>query len=208
MKRLFDVIASIIGIVIMSPILLIVALIILFTDGKPILFTQDRMGMNGKAFKCYKFRSMHRDTPQEVATSQLEDPYRYISKVGKVIRSTSIDELPQLFNVLKGDMSIVGPRPLVLSERYMHKLRTKAGIYQLRPGLTGLAQINGRDEVFDSVKLKYDIEYLKHTSIKLDIYIILMTVWVVLMKIGISEGKAPQQPHTSNLHEQPHEKVI
>ncbi|MBO5494659.1 MAG: sugar transferase, partial [Eubacterium sp.] len=142
----------------------------------------------GRPFKIYKFQTMKNNTPN-VATGQLENPDKYITKVGRILRRTSLDELPQLWNILKGDMSFVGPRPLISSEIRAHRLRLESGVYRFRPGLTGLAQISGRDSISLVKKVKYDKIYCDNWSLKLDLIILLRSVGVCIKQEGFYEGK-------------------
>lgn len=179
MKRSFDLILSIISLVMLSPLLVFVAIwIILDSPGGP-FFKQDRPGLNNKLFKIYKFRSMKKDTPN-VSTDKLKDSGSFITKPGHFIRKTSIDELPQLINIAKGDMSFVGPRPALYNQYELIEERTKRNIHTIRPGLTGYAQVMGRDNISDEDKVKYDEYYLKNQSFKLDLKIIFMTFLKVL----------------------------
>lgn len=188
MKRLFDFVMSLIGIIVLSPIILIVALAVKLTSPGPMLFKQRRIGKNNDEFQIYKFRTMRIDTPN-VPTHLLENPEQWITPVGKFLRKTSLDELPQLFNILKGEMSIVGPRPALYNQIDLKEMRTEAGIHKLVPGLTGWAQINGRDEIPLSLKVKLDKEYLERKNFFFDIKIIFMTVLSVLKSEGVQEGK-------------------
>ena len=189
MKRLFDFVMSLIGIVVLSPIILIVSLAVKFTSPGPMLFKQRRIGKNNVEFEIYKFRTMRIDTPN-VPTHLLENPEQWITPVGKFLRKTSLDELPQLFNILKGEMSIVGPRPALYNQIDLKEMRTEAGVHKLVPGLTGWAQINGRDEIPLSLKVKLDKEYLMKKSFFFDIKIIFMTAISVIKSEGVQEGKA------------------
>lgn len=189
MKRLFDFLISLIAIILLSPIILIVALAIKVTSPGPILFKQRRMGKDNIEFEIYKFRTMRIDTPN-VPTHLLENPEQWITPIGKFLRKTSLDELPQLFNILKGEMSIVGPRPALYNQLDLKDMRTKVGVHKLIPGLTGWAQINGRDEIPLSLKVNLDKEYLDRKSFLFDIKIIFMTVLSVLKSDGVQEGKA------------------
>lgn len=189
MKRLFDFVMSLIGIVVLSPIILIVSLAVKFTSPGPMLFKQRRIGKNNVEFEIYKFRTMRIDTPN-VPTHLLENPEQWITPVGKFLRKTSLDELPQLFNILKGEMSIVGPRPALYNQIDLKEMRTEAGVHKLVPGLTGWAQINGRDEIPLSLKVKLDKEYLMKKSLFFDIKIIFMTALSVIKSEGVQEGKA------------------
>lgn len=189
MKRVFDFIISLIGVIVLSPIILIVALAVKFTSPGPMLFKQRRIGKNNVEFEIYKFRTMRIDTPN-VPTHLLENPEQWITPVGKFLRKTSLDELPQLFNILKGEMSIVGPRPALYNQIDLKEMRTEAGVHKLVPGLTGWAQINGRDEIPLSLKVKLDKEYLMKKSLFFDIKIIFMTALSVIKSEGVQEGKA------------------
>lgn len=189
MKRIFDFLMSLIGILILSPIIIIVALSVKLTSKGPILFKQRRIGKNNEEFSIYKFRTMRIDTPN-VPTHLLENPEQWITPVGKFLRKTSLDELPQLFNILSGKMSIVGPRPALYNQYDLKDMRTKEGIHKLVPGLTGWAQINGRDEIPLSLKVKLDKEYLERKSFWLDLKIIFLTAVSVVKSEGVQEGKA------------------
>ena len=188
LKRIFDFLMSLIAIIILSPVILIVALAVKFTSPGPILFKQRRIGKDNVEFEIYKFRTMRIDTPN-VPTHLLENPEQWITPVGKFLRKTSLDELPQLFNILKGEMSIVGPRPALYNQIDLKEMRTEAGVHKLVPGLTGWAQINGRDEIPLSLKVKLDKEYLERKNFFFDIKIIFMTVLSVLKSEGVQEGK-------------------
>ncbi|MGL4740735.1 MAG: sugar transferase [Sarcina sp.] len=187
MKRLFDFISSLIGIIILSPILLVVSIIIKCTSEGPIFFAQRRIGKNNKEFKIYKFRTMRIDTPN-VATHLLDNPDKWITPIGKFLRKTSLDELPQLFNIIKGEMSVVGPRPALYNQDDLIALRTEKEVHKLVPGLTGWAQINGRDELPIEEKVTLDEEYIKIKSFWVDIKIIFMTIASVAKSDGVVEG--------------------
>lgn len=191
MKRIFDFIMSLLAIICLSPIIIIVSLIIKFTSEGPILFKQRRIGKDNKEFNIYKFRTMRVDTPN-VATHLLENPEQYITAIGKFMRKTSLDELPQLFNILKGEMSIVGPRPALYNQLDLRDMRTKVGVNKLVPGLTGWAQINGRDEIPLDIKVGLDKEYLDKKSFWFDIKIIFLTAIKVVKSDGVQEGKSNQ----------------
>ena len=188
LKRVFDFFMSLIAIIILSPVILIVALAVKFTSPGPMLFKQRRIGKDNVEFEIYKFRTMRIDTPN-VPTHLLENPDQWITPVGKFLRKTSLDELPQLFNILKGEMSIVGPRPALYNQIDLKEMRTEAGVHKLVPGLTGWAQINGRDEIPLSLKVKLDKEYLEKKNFLFDIKIIFMTVLSVIKSEGVQEGK-------------------
>ena len=195
MKRLFDFLMSLIAIIILSPVILIVDLAVKFTSPGPMLFKQRRIGKDNIEFKIYKFRTMRIDTPN-VPTHLLENPEQWITPIGKFLRKTSLDELPQLFNILKGEMSIVGPRPALYNQLDLKEMRTEVGVHKLVPGLTGWAQINGRDEIPLSLKVNLDKEYLERKSFLFDIKIIFMTVLSVLKSDGVQEGKAENNNET------------
>lgn len=197
MKRIFDFIMSLLAIICLSPIIIIVSLIIKVTSDGPILFKQRRIGKDNKEFNIYKFRTMRVDTPN-VATHLLENPEQYITAIGKFMRKTSLDELPQLFNILKGEMSIVGPRPALYNQLDLRDMRTKVGVHKLVPGLTGWAQINGRDEIPLDIKVKLDKEYLDQKSFLLDLKIIFLTVIKVLKSDGVQEGKVKNNNKNNN----------
>ncbi len=167
------------------PIFVLVSLFILFENGSPIFFKQERFGKNGKLFWIYKFRSMKKNTPN-VPTHLLEKPDQYLLKIGAFIRKTSLDELPNLLNILKGDMNFVGPRPALFNQTDLQNDRKKLGVDNLKPGITGWAQINGRDEISDAEKVKLDKEYLDKQSFVLDLKILWLTFFKVLKKDGIN----------------------
>ncbi|EHK2328206.1 sugar transferase [Clostridium perfringens] len=189
MKRLFDFLMSLIAIIVFSPIILIISLLIKLTSKGPILFKQRRIGKNNEEFNILKFRSMRIDTPN-VATHLLKDPSVFITPLGKFLRKTSLDELPQLINILKGEMSIVGPRPALYNQYDLRDMRTEVGVHKLVPGLTGWAQINGRDEIPLEEKVALDKEYMDMQSFWMDIKIIFMTVFKVAKSEGVSEGSS------------------
>lgn len=187
-KRCFDILFALMFIIALSPIMLIVTIVAAIdTKGSPI-FVQERMGRFDTPFKIYKFRTMSVHAPANVATHKLENPDKYISRIGKLLRRLSLDELPQLFNVLKGDMSFVGPRPVVLSERDLLRLRRRNGASRVRPGITGLAQVSGRDTVTIAEKARLDSEYAKRYSLKEDVTILVKTAMQVIHSEGIVEG--------------------
>lgn len=187
MQRLLDIFISLIFLIIFSPIFLIVAIFIKSNSEGPVFFTQNRIGKNNKLFKLYKFRTMKVGTPN-VATDKLKDANCYLTTVGKILRKTSLDELPQLINILKGEMTFVGPRPALYNQYHLKELRTKEGVHKLLPGITGWAQINGRDHNNDLQKTTLDKYYLEHKSFKLDIKILFMTVFKVAKAEGVVEG--------------------
>jgi len=186
-KRLFDIFASLFAMVLLSPLFLIICIINLFTPDTSVFFSHERRGRGGKPFRIYKFQTMKNNTP-DCATGELENPEQYITRFGRILRKTSLDELPQLWNILKGDMSFVGPRPLISKETRAHRLRIEYGVYAYRPGLTGLAQIKGRDSITLMKKMKYDKEYCDNWSLKLDLQILWQSVSVVFKQEGFHEG--------------------
>lgn len=188
-KRLLDITISGVGIVITAPFLGAIALIIKITSKGPVLFKQQRYGRHQKPFVCYKFRSMYITAPKDMPTWKLENPEEHITPVGKFLRKTSLDELPQLFNIFKGEMSLIGPRPVVLKEKKLIEAREKVGANDVRPGLTGWAQINGRDLVGIKEKAELDGRYVKRMSLFVDFKVFFKTILYVLKKEGIREGK-------------------
>ena len=168
-----------------SPIFLIVALVVLFDDGLPIFFKQRRVGINYTFFNIYKFRSMKKNTPN-VATHLLDNPEQYLLKIGMFIRKTSLDELPNLINIIKGEMVFVGPRPALYNQDDLMQLRVATGVEKLKPGITGWAQINGRDDISIQKKVQLEQEYLNTRSTLLDIEIIIKTCTNVLFSKGVS----------------------
>lgn len=182
-QRVLDIVLSVIGLLVAIPLMVIFGILIKIEDSGPITYKQERLGKGGKKFYIYKLRSMRIDAEKFGAKWAEKDDPR-ITKVGKFIRKTRIDEIPQLFNILKGDMSIVGPRPVIEKETRLLELRKECNIDSILPGITGLAQINGRDHVDDYEKVNYDFEYLRKRNLALDIKIIIRTV----LKVAKSEG--------------------
>ena len=183
-KRSFDFIFSLIALLLLSPLFLVVAIAIKIDSKGPVFFKQKRVGKNYKEFTCYKFRSMSVEAPHYTATSNLENRECYITKVGKVIRKLSIDELPQLWCVLVNDMSLLGYRPLLLNEASCNDMRDKMGVFEFKPGISGYAQVLGRDFVYYKNKAILDAEYVKKASIWLDIKLFFKTILVVFTKSG------------------------
>lgn len=184
MKRIFDMVLAVFaGVFLLLPLVL-TALMVRLTSKGPALYWSDRVGRNNQIFRMPKFRSMRVGTPA-VATHLLSDPDTYLTPIGSFLRKSSLDELPQLWNILKGDMSFVGPRPALFNQQDLIELRTKAGVDTLMPGLTGWAQINGRDELPIPQKVALDVEYLHRHSLVFDIYIIFMTAMKVIRRDGI-----------------------
>ena len=183
-KRVFDVALSLLFMLLLLPLVIILALVIKATSRGPILYWSSRVGKNNRLFLMPKFRSMMMETPQ-VATHLLSDPFAYITPVGSFLRRTSLDELPQLYSILAGDLSFVGPRPALFNQNDLIALRSERGIHVLVPGLTGWAQVNGRDGLPIPVKVQFDYEYLQRRSFKFDVQIICMTVVMVVRGEGV-----------------------
>lgn len=188
LKRFLDVILSLVGIVVLAIPMAVVALIIKHEDPGPALFKQRRVGQGKTYFDIFKFRSMRLSTPHDVPTHMLEDPDQYLLKCGRILRKFSIDELPQLFNILKGDMSVIGPRPALWNQYDLIDERDRYGANDVRPGLTGWAQINGRDELEIPVKARLDGEYVEKLSLLFDCKCFFGTVGKVLRHDGVVEG--------------------
>jgi O-antigen biosynthesis protein WbqP len=185
MKRLFDVIVALLAIAVLSIPLLVVAVLVKLTSPGPIVYWSDRVGRHNRIFRMPKFRTMRVDTPA-VATHLLSDPKRFLTPVGPFLRKSSLDELPQLWSILAGDMSFVGPRPALFNQDDLIALRTEYGVDQVLPGLTGWAQINGRDELPIPDKVRLDAEYLQRQSFFLDLKIIFLTFLKVVRRDGIT----------------------
>lgn len=189
-RSVIDRILAGIALVILSPLFLIVSIAQkISAPDEPVFFLQKRVGKNAHCFNIIKFRTMKSSAPKNVATGDLADPQIYISRLGRFLRDTSIDELPQLVNVVNGDMSLIGPRPLVYTEREIRFLRRWYGVYQVTPGITGWAQVNGRDTVDIYDKVYYDREYVQNVSLKFDLKVIWKSVLVVLGRKGVVDGK-------------------
>lgn len=187
-KRIFDAVLSFGGLVILSPLFLFLSLWIVIDDPGPVLFTQKRLGKDKQYFKLHKFRSMKMCTPHDKPTHMLENPEQYITKSGKFIRSHSLDELPQIWDIFIGNMSVIGPRPGLWNQDLLASERDKYGANDIKPGLTGWAQINGRDELEIPVKAKLDGEYVKHLGFKMDLKCFLGSVGVFKGDSSVVEG--------------------
>lgn len=187
-KRILDVFLSLMGLVFLSPFFLLLMLAIKLDSKGPVFFRQKRVGIHKRHFYILKFRTMQMDTPKDMPTHLLADPEQYITRVGKVLRKTSLDELPQIINILKGDMSIIGPRPALWNQNDLIAERDKYGANDVMPGLTGWAQINGRDELEIPVKARMDVEYVKRMSFLFDVKCFLGTVLSVVRGDGVVEG--------------------
>jgi len=185
MKRTFDIAVALVASVVLLIPMVIVGLLIKLTSRGPVLYWSDRVGRGNSTFRMPKFRTMRLDTPP-VATHLLQDHQRFVTPVGEVLRKTSIDELPQLFSILKGDMTVVGPRPALFNQDDLVALRTIKGLHKLTPGLTGWAQINGRDELPIPVKVGFDEYYMHHRSFLFDLKILGLTFLKVLRSEGVS----------------------
>lgn len=192
-KRLLDFILSLIATLVLWPVFLLIAILIKLDSKGPVFFKQKRVGKDKKHFYIYKFRTMRTDTPKDMPTHMLKNPEIFITRVGKFLRKTSLDELPQIINILKGEMSIIGPRPALWNQYDLIKERDKFGANNVYPGLTGWAQINGRDELPIDVKAKYDGEYAKRMSLVFDLKIFLKTIFSVVKSEGIKEGASETQ---------------
>ena len=199
-KRVFDIVVSLICLTVGLPVYLIMILAIVIDDPGNPFFVQERVGLNGRVFKMVKLRTMRKDAEKIKVNLAEQNEYASVhfkiendprvTKVGKFLRKTSLDETPQVLNLLTGKMSLIGPRPLIPREETVHKMREQAGVYQLRPGMTGWAQVNGRDFVEDEEKVKFDQEYFEKVGVKIDLQILWLTVKKVVTKADIEEGKS------------------
>lgn len=197
-KRLIDVILSFGGLVLLSPVMGIIALKIKIEDPGPVLFTQKRLGKNKQYFKLHKFRSMKMDTPHDVPTHMLENPEQYITKIGKFIRAHSLDELPQIWDIFVGNMSVIGPRPGLWNQDLLTAERDKYGANDVKPGLTGWAQINGRDELEIADKAKLDGEYAKNISFAMDAKVFFGSLHVFRKDDSVVEGGTGEMKKMEN----------
>ncbi len=187
-KRLIDIVLSLIGMILLSPVFILLMLAIKLDSKGPVLFKQKRVGINKTYFNILKFRTMKIDTPKDTPTHLLENPEQYITRMGKFLRKTSLDELPQIWNIFVGQMSIIGPRPALWNQDDLIAERDKYGANDIRPGLTGWAQINGRDELPIEVKAKLDGEYVEQMSLWMDIKCFFGTIISVFKSDGVVEG--------------------
>lgn len=185
MNRAFDFLISLLLLVVFSPVLAFVALLISLTSSGGVIFKSKRVGYQNRIFPMWKFRTMRIDTPQ-LATHLLEKPQNFLTPIGAFLRRTSLDELPQLWNVLRGDMALVGPRPALFNQEDLISLRSERGVHLLRPGITGWAQINGRDELQIPLKVELDVFYMQNRSFIFDMKILLMTLFKVFKSEGVS----------------------
>lgn len=188
-KRSFDIAASVVGMVVLSPLLLATAVAVKFTSQGPVIFKQKRYGKDEVPFTCYKFRTMKIDTPPNIPTRVMREDKAVMTPIGAMLRKTSIDELPQLVNIVKGDMSVIGPRPMILADYEQIEARARYGANDIRPGLTGWAQINGRDAVTVEEKARLDGEYRRNMGFRLDARIFFRSFVVVLGRFGYAEIK-------------------
>jgi O-antigen biosynthesis protein WbqP len=184
-KRLFDLILALFAALILLIPILVVAFLVKLTSKGPAIYWSDRVGRDNKIFRMPKFRTMRIDTPA-VATHLLSDPKQFLTPIGSFLRKTSLDELPQLWSIIKGDMSFVGPRPALFNQNDLISLRAQYGVSRLLPGLTGWAQINGRDELPIPAKVELDVEYMNRQSLELDLKIIILTLFKVLRRDGVT----------------------
>lgn len=187
-KRALDILLSALGTLLLSPLFLLISCAVKAEDGGPVFFTQKRIGIHKSTFNILKFRTMRTDTPHDMPTHLLSDPDRWITRVGHVLRKTSLDELPQILQILSGKMSIVGPRPALWNQYDLIAERDKYGANDVMPGLTGWAQVNGRDALEIEEKARYDGEYAEKLSFALDAKIFFMTVINVLRRSDVVEG--------------------
>jgi O-antigen biosynthesis protein WbqP len=187
-KRLLDVLLSSIGLIAFSPFLLTIAVAIKIESAGPVLFRQERVGRNKTLFRIYKYRTMRMDTPRDIPTHQLQNPEGYITGVGRFLRRTSLDELPQIINILKGEMAVIGPRPALWNQDDLIEERDKYRANSVRPGLTGWAQINGRDELEIPEKAKFDGVYVQRMSFLFDLKCLIGTITSISSSKGVVEG--------------------
>lgn len=185
MKRVLDLLAAVFLLIVLGPLMIVIAIVIKMTSKGPVLYWSDRVGVNNKLFKMPKFRTMNVNTPA-VATHLLQRPEVHLTPVGAFLRKISLDELPQLFSVIKGDMTFVGPRPALFNQADLIELRTQKNVHMLVPGITGWAQINGRDELPIPVKVDFDADYLNKKCVLFDLKILCLTFLKVLKKDGVA----------------------
>ena len=195
-KRLIDLFLATFGLIVLSPVFIVLMFMIKLDSPGPVLFKQKRVGINKTHFNIYKFRTMRTDTPKDTPTHLLADPDKYITKMGRFLRKTSLDELPQIINILFGQMAIIGPRPALWNQYDLIEERDKYGANDIRPGLTGWAQINGRDELPIEVKAKYDGEYVRRMSFLFDLKCLVGTILVVIKRYGVVEGGVGKRSDT------------
>ncbi|WP_214756188.1 sugar transferase [Exiguobacterium sp. s157] len=206
-KRFLDCIFSFIGLIILSPVFIIIVILIKLESRGPVLFKQKRIGINKEEFDILKFRTMKITTPRDTPTHQLNNPGQYITKVGNFLRKTSLDELPQIWNILVGEMSFVGPRPALWNQYDLIEERDKYGVNNILPGLTGWAQVNGRDELPIYLKVRLDAEYVEKANAKMDIQCLLRTVVSVIKSEGIVEGSIVTKNEIASTKENKHNEI-
>ena len=197
LKRVLDIFLSGCALVVLSPLYLVLAALIKLDSPGPVLFKQKRVGLHKRHFNILKFRTMRIDTPRDVPTHLLENPEQYITKIGKFLRKTSLDELPQIAQIFRGKMSIIGPRPALWNQYDLIAERDKYGANDIRPGLTGWAQVNGRDTIEIADKAQYDGQYTKKLSFWFDVKVLWRSVLVVLKKDGVVEGGTGEMKRNS-----------
>lgn len=193
-KRITDILLSLVGLIVLSPVFLVIALVIKIDSKGPVFFRQKRIGIRKKYFVILKFRTMRTDTPKDAPTHLLENPDRCVTRIGRFLRKTSLDELPQIYNILKGDMSIIGPRPALWNQHDLIEERDKYGANDIPAGLTGWAQINGRDELPIEEKARLDGVYASKIGFWMDVKCFFGTILYVLRSKGVVEGKADHIP--------------
>lgn len=198
-KRGLGFLISLAALLVLSPVFLLICLLIRMDSRGPVIFKQKRVGLHQKEFMMYKFRTMRTNAPKECPTNQLDGADEYITRIGRLLRRTSLDELPQLWNILKGDMSLIGPRPVLSNETVLIQERLKRGAYDVRPGMTGLAQILGRDNVPALLKAQYDGIYVQKMSFRFDCYVFMRTIKAVLSHEGVVEGSEKKTDAEENL---------
>jgi len=193
-KRFFDIIISALGLLVLFIPMLILMMCVYIDDPGKVIFAQDRIGKDGKLFKIYKIRTMLASAPGNLSAAEFRDADRFVTRMGSLLRKLSLDELPQLVNVLKGDMSIIGPRPLIAEESLIHELRLQFGVYQTRPGITGLAQINGRNNISVFGKVRWEVKYLKNYGFKEDFCILFSTIPKILLGTDVTVKEFDDNP--------------
>lgn len=186
-KRVMDIIIALVAMAVLLVPMLLLMLCCYIDDPGRVVFAQNRIGLNGKPFRIYKLRTMVACAPGNLSAAEFRDAAKYVTRMGSFLRKTSLDELPQLLNVLKGDMSIIGPRPLIAEESRIHELRKRYGVYQTRPGITGLAQINGRNNISTSRKVYWEVKYLENYGLVQDIKILFSTIPKTLLGTDVNK---------------------
>lgn len=193
-KRAMDIVISSLALLVLLIPMLILMMCVYLDDPGKVIFAQNRVGKDGKLFKIYKLRTMVASAPGNLSAAEFRDADRFVTRTGNLLRKFSLDELPQLVNVLKGDMSIIGPRPLIAEESRIHELRLQFGVYQTRPGITGLAQINGRNNVSTSGKVRWEVKYLENYGFKEDFSILFSTIPKILLGTDVKVKEFDQKP--------------